>query len=61
MQWHTVRSAVLAVTGLAVIILAISEERAAAQPAAQHPLTTQAEYERWQKELSNWGRSGKGR
>ena len=59
MQWHTVRSAVLAVTGLAVVILAISEERAAAQPAAQHPLTTQAEYERWQKELSNWGRWGK--
>src|SRR6516165_781096 len=59
MQWHTVRSAVLAVTGLAVVILAISEERAAAQPAAQHPLVTQAEYERWQKNLSNWGRWGK--
>ena len=59
MQWHTIRLAVLAVTGLAFVILAISEERAAAQPAAQHPPTTQAEYERWQKELSNWGRWGK--
>jgi kynurenine formamidase len=58
MQWLTVGSTVLAVTGLAVVALTISEKRAAAQP-APHPLTTPAEYERWQKELSNWGRWGK--
>jgi kynurenine formamidase len=31
---------------------------ALAQNGAQHPLVTNAEYERWQKELSNWGRWG---
>jgi kynurenine formamidase len=30
-----------------------------AQQGPPHPLVTQAEYERWQKELSNWGRWGK--
>jgi len=30
-----------------------------AQPPANHPVTTQAEYARWQVELSNWGRWGK--
>ena len=32
---------------------------AAAQAAATRPLVTPAEYERWQVELSNWGRWGK--
>jgi kynurenine formamidase len=59
MQWLKVGSAVLTVTGLAAIALTILERLATAQSAAQHPLTTQAEYERWQKELSNWGRWGK--
>ena len=31
----------------------------AAQTPAAHPLVTQAEYLRWQTELSNWGRWGK--
>jgi kynurenine formamidase len=30
-----------------------------ASPPAFHPLVTQAEYDRWQTELSNWGRWGK--
>ena len=30
-----------------------------AQQAPTHPVVTQAEYDRWQKELSNWGRWGK--
>ena len=30
-----------------------------AQQAAPHPLVTQAQYDRWRKELSNWGRWGK--
>jgi hypothetical protein len=29
------------------------------QSTESHPLVTQAEYERWQVELSNWGRWGK--
>src|SRR5262245_19604356 len=29
-----------------------------AQTGARRPLVTQAEYDRWQKELSNWGRWG---
>jgi len=29
------------------------------QATVAHPLVTKAEYERWQKELSNWGRWGK--
>ena len=32
---------------------------AAAQERASHPVVTRAEYERWQRELSNWGRWGK--
>jgi kynurenine formamidase len=30
-----------------------------AQQPESHPLVSQAQYERWQKELSNWGRWGK--
>src|SRR6476660_10295521 len=30
-----------------------------AQSAPSHPLVTAAEYQRWQTELSNWGRWGK--
>ena len=33
--------------------------RVHAQATAPHPLVTQAEYERWQTELTNWGRWGK--
>jgi kynurenine formamidase len=40
-------------------LLALSGGGAAAQPSTPHPLVTQAEYDRWQKELSNWGRWGK--
>jgi len=34
-------------------------QRAGGNEAASHPLVTKAEYERWQTELSNWGRWGK--
>jgi kynurenine formamidase len=40
---------------LAVVILS---PRADSQPAPAHPLVTQAEYDRWLKDLSNWGRWG---
>jgi Putative cyclase len=41
------------------VIFLLTHAFARAQETAKHPLTTQAEYERWQKELSNWGRWGK--
>ena len=59
MKRLTIGSAILTGMGLALIALALSERPAGAQSAAQHSLTTPAEYERWQKELSNWGRWGK--
>ena len=34
-------------------------QKAHAQQSPSRPLVTQAEYKRWQKELSNWGRWGK--
>src|SRR5215467_5255473 len=40
---------------LAVLILS---RRADTQSAPAHPLVTQAQYDRWLKELSNWGRWG---
>src|SRR5689334_2195205 len=44
-------------TGIVAAWLAHPGGRVHAQAAA-HPLVTQAEYERWQTELSNWGRWG---
>lgn len=41
----------------AIVIGRVSLSRA--QFASQHPLVTAAEYQRWQTELSNWGRWGK--
>ena len=42
-----------------ILIGAIAATLLEGQPAASHPLVTQAEYLRWQTELSNWGRWGK--
>ena len=46
------------VTTIASVLL-LASAVAAGQQTALHPLVTKAEYERWQKELSNWGRWGK--
>jgi kynurenine formamidase len=51
-------AAVLALAGASIGMLTLAEGRIGVQ-SVPHPLTTQAEYERWQKELSNWGRWGK--
>jgi kynurenine formamidase len=40
-------------------VAAALSQVAGTQASATHPLVTKAEYERWQKELSNWGRWGK--
>src|SRR5580704_6252684 len=55
MRTLIVGSSALILTG--VILATLAGKRVHAQPA--HPLVTQAEYERWQTELSNWGRWGK--
>src|SRR5439155_26285717 len=38
---------------------AVLSQGAGPQGALSHPLVTKAEYDRWQTELSNWGRWGK--
>ena len=43
---------------LAIAATLAPHRRAAAQQPAAHPLITQAEYDRWLVELSNWGRWG---
>src|SRR6476646_7385279 len=40
-------------------MLALPGRPVGAQQATTHPLVTEAEYKRWQTELSNWGRWGK--
>jgi len=59
MRTLIVGSLALILTGVILATLALPGGRAHAQPATPHPLVTQAEYERWQTELSNWGRWGK--
>jgi kynurenine formamidase len=44
---------------LAGIGVALTSRKLSAQQPASHALITQAQYERWQTELSNWGRWGK--
>lgn len=44
---------------VAIGVMALWTATAVAQQPVSHPVVTQAEYERWQKELSNWGRWGK--
>src|SRR5438132_14005617 len=47
-------------TVISVFILAAAIGAGAGrQGTVAHPLVTKAEYDRWQKELSNWGRWGK--
>ena len=54
-----VGSSALILTGVILATLTWPGRRAQAQQATPHPLVTQAEYDRWQTELSNWGRWGK--
>src|SRR5437867_9737923 len=55
---------VIAITSVVILIGAIVAGAVVSRPVraqgtATHPLVTKAEYEHWQKELSNWGRWGK--
>jgi kynurenine formamidase len=58
MRTVIVGGSTLILTGVFVAVLTHPVGRVHAQTAALHPLVTQAEYERWQTELSNWGRWG---
>jgi len=56
----------VAKTSIASLVVAIGVGAALSQvggtqASLSHPLVTKAEYERWQKELSNWRRWGGGR
>jgi Putative cyclase len=53
-----VRCSTLILT-VVIAMLASSRSHVHAQTAPIHPLVTQAEYDRWLTELSNWGRWGK--
>jgi kynurenine formamidase len=57
MKTIVVVSSILILAGALAAGVALS--RVPAQGTATHPLVTRAEYERWQTELSNWGRWGK--
>src|ERR1700740_372024 len=59
MRTLMVGSYALILTGVIVATLALPGGVTPAQQATSHPLVTQAEYDRWQTELSNWGRWGK--
>ena len=59
MRTLIVSGSALILTSVILAALTLSGGRVHAQTAASHPLVTQAEYERWQTELSNWGRWGK--
>src|ERR1700686_1897824 len=59
MRTLIVGSSALILTGIVLAMLALPGGRAHAQQATAHPLVTEAEYDRWQTELSNWGRWGK--
>jgi kynurenine formamidase len=59
MKTSTVSSSALALAGLFGGLFGPLSWWARAQQAPSRPLVTPAEYERWQTELSNWGRWGK--
>jgi kynurenine formamidase len=55
---RTIPALAIALTIGIVGVRVVATQTSAAQAAASPPLVTQAEYDRWQKELTNWGRWG---
>lgn len=47
------------ISAVALVVVLAFWRGVAAQPASSHLLVTEAQYDRWQVELSNWGRWGK--
>src|SRR5712692_9009890 len=57
---HVIRIGPLAAALVLAATFALSNlGRAAVQESTPHPLISQAKYDQWQVELSNWGRWGK--
>ena len=56
---RTIQLAIVAASIGVVGVRGAVSQAPAAQSAGSHPLVTQAEYDRWQTELTNWGRWGK--
>jgi kynurenine formamidase len=58
---RTLAAGMLALMGAVAIgtAAAVRAQDAGSQKTVSHPIVTQAEYDRWQTELSNWGRWGK--
>jgi kynurenine formamidase len=50
---------IIAVALSALAAVGLSAQNSPFKPDTSRPLTTQAEFDRWQKEISNWGRWGK--
>jgi hypothetical protein len=50
---------IVAVSASAVAAVGLVAQGAGFKPDTSRPVIPQAEYERWQKEISNWGRWGK--
>ena len=59
MKTLIVGSSAMILARVILAALALQGAHMRAQTATVHPLVTQAEYERWQTELSNWGRWGR--
>src|ERR1700686_2367618 len=59
MRTLKVGSSALILSFVILTMLALPGRPVGAQQSATHPLVTEAEYKRWQTELSNWGRWGK--
>src|SRR6476659_7153713 len=51
--------ALIAAAFVGIVGVRVGGQTASAQNSSSHPLITPAEYDRWQTDLTNWGRWGK--
>jgi kynurenine formamidase len=58
-RWRPLIAALLAAAAAASAARAVHSQSPSFTPDSSRPLVTQAQYEEWQKRLSNWGRWGK--
>lgn len=59
MRIRTLAAGTLALTLVGAMTGAVLSQGSSSGAPGSRPLVTQAEYDRWQTELSNWGRWGK--
>ena len=55
---RTVRYFAVVIGAVAMVIVTTAVELVSTEQASEHPLVSQAQYDRWVDELSNWGRWG---